>query len=806
MLRPASRSAIRRSADADGHRTPMPSAEELFYTASRLASAGRHADAASEYARSLQQNPRAWTAWENYGIALSDAQRQSEAVDAFDAAISLVPARSEAYSLLGRTHYELGQQERGAVAFAAALSLSPSSASLHYEVARTDQLFGHGDAAAAYFASAQRLAYADWRERMGCAASQSAEWRGGATRWDKGAGAAVSSVVAWHPPSTRAYGRAAPLPYAPRTWPHNARLRWPRLQFASRGVFVTELDNVWVSGNDGVVSDSQCGVYLPSHGAQIPLHLNLPHEPVGERARDGSIRRLGFEDGDEDVVVVCLAQLFGPNFYSFVADALARLVVALDVISADAAHRRRKLVVAIPANGGKLKPWMWALLNRLGIDKTNSFPYSIRPYSGTGRGAQSGGDAIAMAARIHARKLLLVDWAGEGSAESSAADDTATPAANGQGEACAGTERPALLDASAHRPPPAADYAHLPARAALRLLRDRMAFPGAHLAFSSQRRAIVYLQRAAASSRRIQNEPALLSAIGRAAAEADAHVRLLSDAPPLPLADTTRLLARAIAVVGVHGAGWANLIFAGAGAHVIELALPEPHAIYTAHLAYALDQTYHLVPLRGSALHSRAELTAPVPRVAAALRRALRSDSATASAVPQAASEAGASVEVVVARYDEDPSWCVAAGYNCTVYNKGAAPRDEWRNGGGGERGGSVRWLDLPNIGRESHTWLSHIVSKYDALADCQCGRDSIACPPPPTPLPRHSSPRRFRPCSVSHHARHLACLGTRQGPSSCRATRLTTSWRESAWTPTLRRHARAARPFSYSPPPPSPI
>ena len=95
--------------------------------------------------------------------------------------------------------------------------------------------------------------------------------------------------------------------------------------------------------------------------------------------------------------------------------------------------------------------------------------------------------------------------------------------------------------------------------------------------------------RAAASIRRLSNEPELLTAIGGAAGDAGAHVRLLSDAPPLPLADTMRLLSRAVALVGVHGAGWANLLFAGAGAHalggrarvLLGLSLPRVRRLHT---------------------------------------------------------------------------------------------------------------------------------------------------------------------------------------------------------------------------------
>ncbi len=58
-------------------------------------------------------------------------------------------------------------------------------------------------------------------------------------------------------------------------------------------------------------------------------------------------------------------------------------------------------------------------------------------------------------------------------------------------------------------------------------------------------------------------------------------------------------------------------------------------------------------------------------------------------------------MRIVVARYKEDVSWCNA--YPCIIYNKGD-PLD-----------GSI---PLPNIGREAHTYLYHIVNAYDTLDD----------------------------------------------------------------------------------------
>jgi hypothetical protein len=63
---------------------------------------------------------------------------------------------------------------------------------------------------------------------------------------------------------------------------------------------------------------------------------------------------------------------------------------------------------------------------------------------------------------------------------------------------------------------------------------------------------------------------------------------------------------------------------------------------------------------------------------------------------------------IVVARWDEDVSW--AAEYPHVIYNKGSDPLD------------SVRFnvVDLKENpeGHESHTYLHHIISQYDALDD----------------------------------------------------------------------------------------
>jgi hypothetical protein len=63
------------------------------------------------------------------------------------------------------------------------------------------------------------------------------------------------------------------------------------------------------------------------------------------------------------------------------------------------------------------------------------------------------------------------------------------------------------------------------------------------------------------------------------------------------------------------------------------------------------------------------------------------------------------SVELVVARYDEDVSWISqCAADRVTVYDKGSSTTE--------------RSIRLPNVGREGHTYLTHIIHAYDNLAD----------------------------------------------------------------------------------------
>ncbi|GAB6127377.1 DUF3431 domain-containing protein [Humidesulfovibrio idahonensis] len=66
-------------------------------------------------------------------------------------------------------------------------------------------------------------------------------------------------------------------------------------------------------------------------------------------------------------------------------------------------------------------------------------------------------------------------------------------------------------------------------------------------------------------------------------------------------------------------------------------------------------------------------------------------------------------IGLVVARYREDVSWLCGLGLPCVVYNKGPQLDPAQLPPG-------ARTAALPNIGREAHTFLTHIIGHYGRL------------------------------------------------------------------------------------------
>ena len=83
--------------------------------------------------------------------------------------------------------------------------------------------------------------------------------------------------------------------------------------------------------------------------------------------------------------------------------------------------------------------------------------------------------------------------------------------------------------------------------------------------------------------------------------------------------------------------------------------------------------------------------------------------SVSPSTPPSFASESLSDFEIVISHFNEDLSWLAEFSKHCTIYSKGgplpAVVSSSFH-----------QTFNLPNIGRETHTYLTHIVNNYDCL------------------------------------------------------------------------------------------
>jgi len=63
---------------------------------------------------------------------------------------------------------------------------------------------------------------------------------------------------------------------------------------------------------------------------------------------------------------------------------------------------------------------------------------------------------------------------------------------------------------------------------------------------------------------------------------------------------------------------------------------------------------------------------------------------------------------IIVARYNENINWLLPYKDICYIYNKGKQDIP----------GHLFHIINLPNYGRESHTYLYHIIQNYDHLTE----------------------------------------------------------------------------------------
>ena len=106
-------------------------------------------------------------------------------------------------------------------------------------------------------------------------------------------------------------------------------------------------------------------------------------------------------------------------------------------------------------------------------------------------------------------------------------------------------------------------------------------------------------------------------------------------------------------------------------------------------------------------------------------------------------------IRLVVARYREDVSWLRALGLPCVVYNKGPELDPAGLPPG-------TRVETLPNIGREAHTYLTHILAHYDRMP-----RHTVFVQGDPfahlAPPPQSDEETRVTPEGLRHRLQDLA-------------------------------------------------
>ena len=275
--------------------------------------------------------------------------------------------------------------------------------------------------------------------------------------------------------------------------------------YVERRVVHAVLADVFVSGNDGLISDANRRVYASFHGEQVPYYANLPGVSCGSPVQLDAALLLVFP--------------FGPGYYHWLMDAMPRLVLALQhVADVRSGVRGGRVKILVPSDHGHLHAFIGELLWLAGVGGQSVWHYDILPH-GQGRDTSC--------ARVRVRRLHVVDWVREA--------------------------RDARLDTH-----------HLAPRHALQALRRALLArvlpsarePGA-AASRGNRRLVLYVQRARVQDRVVKNESAIIAAVqsafgggprerqrGRSQA---AIMFIFSDSPqPLPIRDTVGLFARAV--------------------------------------------------------------------------------------------------------------------------------------------------------------------------------------------------------------------------------------------------------------------
>jgi hypothetical protein len=78
---------------------------------------------------------------------------------------------------------------------------------------------------------------------------------------------------------------------------------------------------------------------------------------------------------------------------------------------------------------------------------------------------------------------------------------------------------------------------------------------------------------------------------------------------------------------------------------------------------------------------------------------------------------------LIIAKYKESIDWChqLKDNFDIIIYNKDTnLPLTDYDNSPSFYEKDGIKYCDLPNIGREAHTYLYHIIHNYNTLSDIE--------------------------------------------------------------------------------------
>lgn len=593
-----------------------PSPEGFFYLGGTLGLLSKPRTAARAYYASLELDPKNPSTHQNLAQVLEDTGNKSAALTHYRWWANYEPRNAHARKALATSLLWSGFIDEGASRCHEAIDLDTTEPSIAYDCAQMFVLLlrpntsapepqtGHGTAEAPgeaivgegggdlsdsssqhylrqiapLFTGAQEAAFKAWRGiRLPCAAASCAATPGvvcpsGARAlygWESREGTVVEEVSA----GGEVYGQQTPHTFG-------GPFTWAGQRYMERGVRVVSLQDVVVSGNEGIITRG-CDVFVPYYNVQVPWHENLPSDvPPGE-----SLPQLR--------EALWLLVMYPANFFSFLVDELARLAVWLTT-------RRHRVPLLVPADRGNLKPFMHDWFTLFGGFEI--ITYDIRPHFM--------GAATVAAPRFLVQELHIVDW-------------TDPPGSSRRGDVFLLPPRWALLKlrslavglSSGAWSPALASHSEGSAEA-----------EDAANEHHREKPVLLWIERAVATTRRTGNKEALMQAL-RLTLDAlpgpSWEIRAFSDDPTPAAHKVVEMFQSASIVAGIHGSGQANLIFCRPGTGIIDINLPEPHSQYTSHNSYALGLRYRLVMLRGTALHQALNITVPIDDVIEALRSLL---------------------------------------------------------------------------------------------------------------------------------------------------------------------------------------